>query len=123
MPSFSRPRPVAPALGLALCVIALAAPVADADDVPTATDDIVLFEFTPHTLEVSVGTSVTWVNHDSIVHSVTSGTPDSMDATDALFDSGLFDQNQTFTFTFTAPGVYAYHCSRHAFMQGTITVV
>src|SRR5579884_930694 len=109
MQAFSRPGSLTRALGVALCIIALAVPVAHADDAATAPNDIVLFEFTPSTLEVTAGTSVTWLNHDSIVHSVTSGTPGSLDATDALFDSGLFDQNQTLTFTFTDPGVYAYH--------------
>lgn len=94
------------------------APVSHADDMP-ATADIVLFEFTPGTLSVPAGTSVTWLNHDSIVHSVTEGTPD---APGGLFDSGLFDQDQTFTFTFADPGEYTYFCTRHNFMHGTIDV-
>ena len=123
MPLFSRPTPirrglriVAAAMALALCTAA--APVSHADDT-TAGADIVLFEFTPGTLDIPAGTSVTWLNHDAIVHSVTEGAPD---APGALFDSGLFDQNQTFTFAFTDPGQYTYFCTRHNFMRGTINV-
>ena len=100
----------------ALC--AAAAPIARADDAG-ANLDIVLFEFAPRLLDVPAGTSVTWLNHDSVVHSVTHGTAE---APGELFDSGLFDQDQSYTFAFDEPGEYAYFCARHSFMQGTITV-
>lgn len=103
---------------VAFVLSAVAAPVSHADDT-TATADIVLFEFTPGSLNVPAGTSVTWLNHDSIVHSVTAGAPE---APADLFDSGLFDQSQTFTFTFADPGQYTYFCTRHNFMRGTINV-
>ncbi|HEV7665554.1 MAG TPA: plastocyanin/azurin family copper-binding protein [Chloroflexota bacterium] len=102
----------------ALALFASTAPASYADDT-TAQADIVLFEFTPATLDVAAGTSVTWLNHDAIVHSVTQGAPD---APGTLFDSGLFDQDQTFTFTFTVPGEYTYFCTRHTFMHGMINV-
>ncbi len=109
---------VAAVVAFVFAVYAVAAPISHAQEA-TASADIVLFEFTPGTLEVASGTSVTWLNHDSIVHSVSEGTPD---APGDLFDSGLFDQNQTFTYTFSEPGSYTYFCTRHNFMHGTVDV-
>lgn len=105
-------------VAFAVALGAAAVPVAHADD-EAANADIVLFEFSPGLLEVAAGTSVTWLNHDAIVHSVTEGTPD---APGDLFASGLFDQNQTFTYTFLDPGDYTYFCTRHNFMHGTVRV-
>jgi len=102
----------------ALALSLLGIPIAHAQDA-TATVDILQFGFQPETLQVPVGTTVTWTNHDAIVHSVTNGTPD---APAGAFDSGLFDVNQTFSFTFSDPGDYTYFCSRHNFMHGTISV-
>jgi plastocyanin len=123
MPGFtrtlhSRRRLRVASFAIVFAVYAAAAPISHAQDA-TANADIVLFEFAPGTLEVASGTSVTWLNHDSIVHSVTEGTPD---APGDLFDSGLFDQNQTFTYTFSEPGSYTYFCTRHNFMHGTVDV-
>jgi plastocyanin len=73
------------------------------------------FAFQPRSLEVSVGTTVTWTNDDAIQHSVT--------AADNSFDSGLFTQGGTFSHTFDKPGTYAYYCARHGSMMGEVKVV
>lgn len=70
--------------------------------------------FSPSTLTVSVGTTVTWKNTDSLQHTVTSDT--------GLFDSGLFGSGATYTHTFSTAGTYPYHCTIHAGMVGTIIV-
>lgn len=70
--------------------------------------------FTPPTLTVKVGQTVTWVNHDEEPHTVAAG--------DGSFHSPGMDANGTFTFTFTKPGTYDYVCSIHPFMHGTVTV-
>ncbi len=106
------------AMGTAAVLAVLATPAAHADDA-TATMDISQFAFAPAALQVPVGTTVTWTNHDAIIHSVTNGTPD---APAAAFDSGFFDQDGTFSFTFNDAGDYPYFCKRHNFMQGTISV-
>ncbi|MGI9147371.1 MAG: cupredoxin domain-containing protein [Chloroflexota bacterium] len=103
-----------PILAAALALSFVAAPVSHAQDA-----DVIQFAFQPTPLQLAVGTTVTWTNHDSIVHSVTHGTPD---APGGSFDSGLFDENQTFSFTFTDAGDYTYFCMRHNFMRGTISV-
>ncbi len=114
---FFRAAGVAAALGLSL----VATPLSHAQDAtPTATADIIQFGFQPTPLQVPAGTIVTWTNHDAIVHSVTNGTPG---APGGAFDSGLFDENQTFAFTFTDAGDYTYFCTRHNFMRGTISVL
>lgn len=123
MPLFTRPTRLRRGVRILIAAFvfalgSVAAPVSHADDA-AASADIVLFEFTPGTLSVPAGTTVTWTNHDSIVHSVSQGTPD---APGDLFDSGLFDQDRTFTYTFSDPGEYQYFCMRHNFMRGTISV-
>ncbi len=82
--------------------------------------NIKLFTFKPKALEVPVGTTVVWANGDAVNHSVTNGTPDKPEA---AFDSGLFNLGKTFSFTFTKPGEYNYHCKKHDFMRGTVKVI
>jgi plastocyanin len=72
------------------------------------------FMFTPNSLTVKAGSSVTWVNKDDEPHSVISDT--------GMFRSGGFDTNETFSFKFDKPGTYAYHCALHPRMIATIIV-
>jgi plastocyanin len=73
------------------------------------------FAFSPDTLTVKVGTTVKWTNQDSATHNVT--------AEDNSFKSGDLNQGDSFSFTFTTAGTYAYRCGFHASMKATITVV
>ena len=77
------------------------------------------FLFKPATLMVSKGTTVKWTNKDSTNHTVTSGTPDKATTT---FSSGLFGQGQTFSKMFDQSGTFAYFCSAHTSMTGTVEV-
>lgn len=84
---------------------------------PTGTEvkvQIANFAFNPSTLTVKVGTTVTWTNADSAQHTVT--------ANDGSFASGDLNQGDSFSFTFTTAGTYAYHCDVHPGMKATITV-
>lgn len=72
------------------------------------------FTFGPQRLVVRAGTSVTWTNRDDIPHTVV--------ASGKEFRSKVLDTGDTFSFTFTAPGTYAYFCSLHPHMTGTIVV-
>jgi plastocyanin len=67
------------------------------------------------TLVIGVNNTVTWTNNDYSIHTVTSNT--------GLFDSGLLNHGNSWTYTFTAPGTYGYHCSIHPFMTGTVRVL
>ena len=75
---------------------------------------IVNFAFQPATLEVPVGTTVTWTNQGSAPHTVT--------ADDGSFDSGTLQPGGTFSMTFDTPGTFIYHCEIHPNMMGTIVV-
>lgn len=70
--------------------------------------------FSPATLTIGVGDTVTWRNADDRPHTVTSN--------DGVFDSGNLDEGQGFSFTFTEPGTYTYLCEYHSEMQATIVV-
>ncbi|HYM84877.1 MAG TPA: cupredoxin family copper-binding protein [Candidatus Dormibacteraeota bacterium] len=103
---------------LAITVLAIAAcssgstPGASAGANATAVT-IQGFAFGPSTLDVAVGSTVTWTNKDSTTHTVT--------ANDGSFDSQV-PSGQTFSQTFSKAGTFAYHCKIHPTMTATITV-
>jgi plastocyanin len=70
--------------------------------------------FKPAQLTVPVGTKVTWINLGTKAHTVVDN--------DKLFDSGLVNVNGQFSYTYTAPGNYPYHCAPHPKMLGLIVV-
>jgi plastocyanin len=72
------------------------------------------FSFNPKELTVTVGSKVTWVNHDDVPHTVV--------AVDKSFKSSALDTNDQFSFTFTNEGKYDYYCSVHPRMTGKIIV-
>jgi plastocyanin len=72
------------------------------------------FKFTPGTVTVPIGTTVTWVNHDDDAHTVT--------ADDGRLASAGLDHGEQFSYRFTAPGTYAYHCALHPYMTARIIV-
>jgi plastocyanin len=74
------------------------------------------FSFGPVTLTVPVGTTVTWINHDDIPHTVVS-TDDSK-----TFKSKVLDTDEKFSFTFGKTGTYPYFCSIHPKMAGKVIV-
>lgn len=80
---------------------------------------IVNYGFYPNTLTVAKGTTVTWVNMDFVQHTVTAG---SEQAPTNLFDSHEINHMQSFSYTFSTPGTYAYYCDVHPNMAGTIVV-
>jgi plastocyanin len=71
------------------------------------------FTFAPAELTVKVGTTVTWKNHDDIPHTIVSA---------GKFRSKALDTDDSYSFTFTTAGAYAYFCSLHPHMTGTIKV-
>jgi plastocyanin len=71
------------------------------------------FTFSPQTLTVKAGTTVTWTNADDIPH-VVAGPP--------TFKSKALDTDDKFSFTFTTPGTFSYFCSLHPHMTGSIVV-
>jgi plastocyanin len=71
--------------------------------------------FAPARLEITPGTTVTWINKSPIVHSVALDDP-------SHTASELLDPGQSFSVTFDTPGTYHYRCSPHPGMEGTVMV-
>ncbi|MBT2526830.1 cupredoxin domain-containing protein [Streptomyces sp. ISL-99] len=129
----SRPRrPQAAVAAAALCLLTTATGCADnggsSPDSPTSVTSvspsgpkdaritIKNFTFKPADLTVGPGTKVTVINEDSTPHTVT--------ASDSkAFDTGNIAAGKTVTFTApTSAGTYAYICTIHQYMKGSLTV-
>jgi plastocyanin len=72
------------------------------------------FAFSPATLTINVGDRVTWTNSDAVAHTAA--------ATGGAFDTGDIGQGQSASVRFTKAGTYAYYCTPHPSMTGTIRV-
>jgi len=75
--------------------------------------------FSPNPIQVSVGSTVTWTNNDSVIHTVNSGTSPTESG---LFTSPIMNPQDTFEYTFTEAGEVPYFCLLHPNMVGTVTV-
>ncbi|UCE24719.1 MAG: cupredoxin domain-containing protein [Candidatus Zixiibacteriota bacterium] len=82
---------------------------------PTTTVVIANFTFSPASVTVTVGTTVTWRNDDGIQHTVTSDSGSEL-------ESALLSQGGTYSHTFNTVGTFPYHCTPHPFMTGTVIV-
>jgi plastocyanin len=72
------------------------------------------FMFSPMSLTIKAGSTVTWKNLDGEPHTVVDDV--------GLFRSGALDQNDVYQFKFDKPGVYKVFCGIHPNMKETITV-
>ena len=72
------------------------------------------FTFTPKDLTVAVGTTVKWVNHDDIPHTVVEKK--------TTFRSKALDTDDSYSFTFTSAGTFDYFCGLHPHMVGKVIV-
>ena len=72
------------------------------------------FTFGPPDMTVPVGTTVKWVNHDDIPHSVVEK--------NKAFRSKALDTDDSFSFTFASAGTFDYFCGLHPHMVGKIIV-
>src|SRR3974390_2463642 len=108
------------ALGLAMSLVAAMpeGPSAGGAAAPAAANPVAVridnFNFTPPTLVVAPGTTVTWTNADDSPHTVREK--------DGKFKSAALDTDDKFSQTFVAPGEYEYFCSIHPRMVGQIVV-
>ncbi|MFC5526222.1 cupredoxin family copper-binding protein [Rhodanobacter ginsengisoli] len=83
---------------------------------PPQVVEIIRMAFSPGDMTVRLGTRVTWINRDQIPHTVTS-----RDKGGVLSSQGL-DTGDSYSYTFTRPGDYAYFCAVHPFMKGVVHV-
>jgi amicyanin len=108
---------VAAALGAAtaslLAVVVL--PTWAQNAAPAGAVSIDNFTFTPASLKVKAGTTVTWTNKDDIPHGIAF-------SDNAFKKSKALDTDDSYSFTFTTPGTYQYFCYIHPHMVGTIVV-
>jgi plastocyanin len=72
------------------------------------------FMFSPMSLTIKAGSTVTWKNLDGEPHTVVNDS--------GLFRSSALDQNDTYKYTFDKPGIYKIFCGIHPNMKETITV-
>lgn len=77
--------------------------------------------FEPIVLNVPIGSTVTWKNSDSTLHTVTSGSAES-GVSGTEFDSSYLTTGKTFEHTFTKAGTFDYYCTLHPFMKGQVLV-
>jgi len=75
--------------------------------------------YQPQEITISPGTTVTWVNEDGYVHNVLSGERGEPTGT---ITSPDIAGGSSFSFTFEETGTYAYYCSYHPGMSGTVIV-
>jgi plastocyanin len=97
-----------PIIGAMLALGAVAAQ--DATNVITIDN----FTFSPKELTIAVGTTVKWVNHDDIPHTIVEKK--------TTFRSKALDTDDSYSFTFTSAGTFDYFCGLHPHMVGQVIV-
>jgi len=101
------------ATALVLIVVAsIVVPLLPSADAATQSVDIKNSAFTPSSITIAPGDSVTWTNSDSITHTVTG----------SGWGSGNIANGATYTHQFNTTGDFAYHCSIHTYMTGVVHV-
>jgi plastocyanin len=101
------------ALLIVVGALIVAARPSQASTVPASMQNLA---FSPASLTVNAGDTVTWTNHDQAPHTVTTTSGP------ASFASSNLNQGDTFSYTFTKAGVYHYYCTIHPNMTGMVTV-
>jgi len=88
------------------------------DASPVAANEVAVsifdYGFDGESVEVPVGTTVTWTNDGGVIHTTTSS--------DGLWDSTVMQSGESFSYTFDEAGTYEYVCALHPSMVGSIVV-
>ena len=88
---------------------------------PTTTNDgnfkitIDDYTFSNSALEIKKGNTVTWLNNDSIIHTVVSDTEKGL-------SSPKLNKGDSYSYTFNKSGTYVYYCSLHPLVKARIIV-
>lgn len=101
------------ALSLMVCTLALTA--GEPPTPTTHTVTMVGMKFHPESLTVAAGDIVVWVNKDVVAHTATSSKA-------GVFDSNMIAPDTSWTFTVRTKGDFAYSCTYHPTMKGTLRV-
>jgi len=116
-------------LAAAIAIVAAACSSSGGDEVTTSSGDAATtsagagdgsvnikdFTFSPGTITVAAGTTVTWTNNES-------GVPHTTTSDDGVWESETLQPGDDFTTTFAEPGTFTYFCSIHPSMTATIVV-
>jgi plastocyanin len=107
------PPRIARTLSLVAVVAALLVPSGPAD-ARGASVTVANMAFGPAAVTTTLGGSVTWTFQDATAHTSTSD--------QGFWDSGTKSGGATYTRTFTSAGTFAYHCTIHSMMRGSVKV-
>ena len=97
-----------------VAVMPVASGLATTANAQTHAVSIQNFRYSPSSLTISAGDTVSFTNLDNAPHTATSS--------DANLDTGTIARNQSADLTFATAGTYTYICSFHRSMRGTIIV-
>src|SRR5687768_12638966 len=77
------------------------------------------FAFSPASVRVQPGDTVTWKNLDDTGHTSTSG---NSGTANGIWNSSVLGRDQTFSQAFDTAGTFPYFCMPHPFMEGEVIV-
>jgi len=82
--------------------------------IPVGAQSLGTRAYMPDELSVATGSTVTWMNTDTVSHTSTSD--------ESGWNSGTIAPGGRFSFTFERAGTFRYHCTIHPGMVGTVVV-
>ena len=116
------------ALGFTLVVVPVGSAVSAADPAGPAAPpvqevsvDLVAFNARPERIEITTGTTVTWVNKELFDYPLVSGRHE-IKADDGSFTSPALAPGTRWSHRFLRPGTFTYHCAHHTDLSGQIVV-
>lgn len=101
-------------VALALLAIGLVAVPASPSTAADTTVTVADMRFSPATVTVALGDSVVWSFQDSVAHTSTSN--------QGFWNSGPKSSGESFSRSFVSAGTFAYRCSIHPMMHGSVKV-
>lgn len=110
------PAPLPTAMPSSMSMSGMPSSAAAPTSAAVASDSVTIhnFAFGPQVVAIKAGTTVHWTNMDTEAHTVTSDTN--------AFGSPVLQPGAGYSFTFTKPGTYSYHCTIHPFMKAKVVV-
>lgn len=78
--------------------------------------------FTPQTITIKTGSSITWTNTDSVSHTVNSDPHPTHTISSLLNQAGTIKAGESKSLTFPTAGTYKYHDHLNPSSSGTVVV-
>jgi len=76
--------------------------------------------FIPKMKIIKPGTKITWINKETAIHTIITGTPKKKSG---LFESKTMGEGGEFSFTFKKKGIYKYYCGTHEDEMTAVIIV